>query len=331
MKFRRIALCCLPLSVIVAVAAGIALSRPVLVSWGPASAHRTASASPTVAPAANIAAANIAAADQARNAAADQAHRAAADQARRAATASDLAQRKASLTAALSAMAAAQNVHYFAVAVLDHKTGVSYTFGADDAFETASVVKVEILAALLLRARKDGHGLTAGEQSLANVMIRQSDNAAATALWRKIGDAAGLRAANHTLGLTETVPGTGGWWGRTRTTVSDQVRLLDAIANPAGPLGDSNQVILNLMGRVVADQNWGVSAAANSGESTVLKNGWMPRTNMGGRWTVNSVGRITGTHTDVTLAVMSRGHATLSHGIAFVENIARLSRTQLAW
>ncbi|MDT5029208.1 MAG: hypothetical protein QOE61_5634 [Micromonosporaceae bacterium] len=272
---------------------------------------------------------NIAVADRPLSAVADQARRAVADRARRAAAASKLARRKASLTATLNAMAAPPGAPHFAVAVLDHRTGVTYTFGADKAFETASVVKVEILAALLLDARDAGRTLTAMARHQANVMIRRSDNAAATAMFRKIGSVRGLRAANHTLGLTATVPSRR--WGWTKTTASDQVKLLDAIADPAGPLGDSNQTILNLMGSVVADQDWGVSAAAGTGESTVLKNGWMPRTSLGSGWAVNSVGRITGANTNVTLAMMTRGHVTMRQGVAFVEKIARIARSTLAW
>jgi hypothetical protein len=238
---------------------------------------------------------------------------------------------QASLTAALETMAAAPDAPDFAVAVLDHRTGLSYTFHSDDAFQTASVVKVEILAELLLQARQDNRPLTTQELDLATAMIRQSDNDAATALWTQIGDVQGLTAADAALGLTDTVPGTGGWWGLTTTTVSDQVKLLDTIADPDGPLGSANQVIIDLMGSVDADQNWGVSAAAETGESTALKNGWMTSQDQDGRWTVNSVGRITGADTDATLAVLTRGHTSLDTGIAFVENIAKLTRTELTW
>jgi hypothetical protein len=321
MKARRIAPWCLPLSVmmVLAIAADSTVSgsfSALGVSWQAPPVLPAATASLTHDPATNIAVADLP-------------RRTTADQARRAAAARKLARRKASLTAALNAMAAPPGAPHFAVAVLDHRTGISYTFGADNAFETASVVKVEILAALLLDARDAGRTLTAKERRQANVMIRRSNNAAATAMFRKIGSARGLRAANHTFGLTATVPKRR--WGWTKTTAADQVKLLDAIADPAGPLGDSNQTILNLMGSVVADQDWGVSAAAGAGEFTVLKNGWMPRTSLGRGWAVNSVGRITGTKTNVTLAMMTRGHVTMRQGIAFVENIARITRSELAW
>ena len=261
----------------------------------------------------------------------------AASPAAAAVSASELAQREASLTAALSAMAAQPGAPQFAVEVEDHITGETFAYGIDESFQTASVVKVEILAETLLQAKQSGQPLTADQQALADKMIRQSDNAAASTLWKQIGDTAGLSAANMALGLNATVPGTDGYWGLTTTTVSDQVRLLDAIANPSGPLGDDNQVLLNLMGSVEADQQWGVSAAANSGETVQLKNGWMQpvsdtdtNTNTN-PWTVNSVGRITGPDTDVTIAILSHGHTTLDGGITFVQNIATLTRAQLGW
>jgi hypothetical protein len=215
----------------------------------------------------------------------------------------------------------------FSVAAIDHVTGATYTFRAGEAFETASIVKVDILAALLLRAQDAGRDLTAAQRSLADDMIRYSDNEAASALWWTIGGAAGLARANKRLGLTETSPGQDGWWGLTTTTVADQIRLVDAIADPDGPLDDdSREYILALMRGVDPDQDWGVSAGALPGETAALKNGWMPRSNQDGRWTVNSVGWVTGGGTDLTVAVLSRGHASSAAGIAFVEEVARLVR-----
>ncbi len=219
------------------------------------------------------------------------------------------------------------------MAVTDHRTGQTFTYGADEAFQAASVVKVEILAATLLQARQAGHTLTADQQNLAEKMIRASDNGAASALWKQIGDTAGLTAANAAYGLTDTVPGTNGYWGLTTTTASDQVRLIDAVADPSGPLGDTNQVLLDLMGSVNDDQQWGISAAARPGESVQLKNGWMQPVDKDSPWTINSVGRITDADADTvaTIAVLSRGHTTLDSGIAFVQSVANLTRTQLNW
>jgi hypothetical protein len=237
-------------------------------------------------------------------------------------------QRQAVLLAALTALDTATTVE-FAVSIVDHKTGTTFSYEGDQPFDTASVVKVEILASLLLQARQEGHSISSDQRDLANVMITQSDNDAASTLWSEIGDADGLREANRAFGLTSTDPGDNGYWGLTTTTASDQVRLLDGIANPAGPLGSANATVLDLMGDVVSDQSWGVSAAARSGETTILKNGWLPLDSDDGLWEVNSIGRITGTGTDVTIAVLSHGNADLDDGIALVERVAQLTRTQL--
>lgn len=231
----------------------------------------------------------------------------------------------AALTAALDAYAATVPAQ-FAVAVLDHRTGLSYTYGGDLAIRTASVVKVDILAAVVLRAQDAGRELTATEQSLATAMIRSSDNDAASNLWWSIGGSAGLAQAEARLGLTETVPGTGEYWGATTTTVADRIRLLDTIADPAGPLAAHRDYILGLMGTVDADQAWGVSAAATGADAVSLKNGWI---GLDGGWTVNSVGRITGPTTDLTIAVLSRYQASYRDGIASVEQIAALARSEL--
>ena len=57
------------------------------------------------------------------------------------------------------------------VAVLDPETGQSAVYG-DGAFDSASIVKVDILAALLLQAQDAGRELTAPEKSYATAMIK---------------------------------------------------------------------------------------------------------------------------------------------------------------
>jgi hypothetical protein len=235
--------------------------------------------------------------------------------------------RQATLTAALAAYAATDQAE-FALAVVDHRTGLSYTFNGDEAFATASVVKVDILAALLLRAQDAGRGLTATEQDLADIMIRYSDNDAASTLWWMIGGADGLAAADERLGLTGTVPGPDGWWGMSTTTVSDRVRLLDVIADPDGPLASFRDYVLDLMSRVAADQAWGASAGADPEETVALKNGWVDDAT--GTWIINTTGRITGPDTDLTIVVLSDRQPGYAAGVAAVERIVALVRSALA-
>jgi beta-lactamase class A len=241
-----------------------------------------------------------------------------------------LAQREKALTAALDAYTKKAAVP-FAVAVVDGRTGNSYAYKPTTAFETASIVKVDILATLLLRAQDSGRSLTSSESALATRMIRASDNDAATSLWNEVGEVSGVSSANRRLGLTTTHP-SGEGWGLSTTTVRDQTRLLAELADPAGPLSaKSKTYMLNLMSTVNADQNWGVSAAAHTGEKTALKNGWLSRDTEDGRWIINSVGRITGPKTDLRMAILSHGHADMDSGTSFVEDIAELVRKRLQW
>jgi Beta-lactamase enzyme family len=238
------------------------------------------------------------------------------------------AQRVKALDAALKKYAA--TVPEFSVAVLDRDTGRRYSFRGTEKYETASVVKVQVLACLLLTAQDARRDLTATELSLAKRMIRLSDNDATTSLFSRLGRASGLGACNKRLGLTQTR--VSGSWGLTRTTVNDQVRLLSELVDPAGPLdAGSRRLAYTLMSTVDESQDWGVPAAARAGEKFTVKNGWLARSTENYRWIVNSVGRITGSGTDVSIAVLSHDNATMSSGITVVQKVATLTRRHLKY
>ncbi|MEW1567952.1 MULTISPECIES: serine hydrolase [unclassified Streptomyces] len=203
------------------------------------------------------------------------------------------------------------------VAVLDVDSGESAAYG-DGTFDTASIVKVDILAALLLRAQDADRKLTAQEKAYATTMIENSDNASATALWAAIGRADGLDAANKRFGLTGTKGGDGELWGLTRTTAGDQLTLLQQVFGDESELGAASRTYLQgLMGKIATGQRWGVSAAADGGR-WALKNGWLPRTATG-LWDINSIGRVTVDGHDYLVAALSDGNSTQAQGISLVE------------
>ncbi|MDF0376277.1 class A beta-lactamase-related serine hydrolase [Streptomyces sp. KA12] len=214
-----------------------------------------------------------------------------------------------------------------AVLSLDGRSPKPLLNGKDASYDTASIVKVDILAALLLQSQDAGRHLTAQERALAEPMIRNSDNAATNALWREIGGAPGLEAANKRIGMTATKGGHGPKWGLTQTTASDQIRLLRCVFGGAGPSKadlqlnkESRAYIQSLMTRVASDQSWGVSAA--SGSSHALKNGWLQRT-ASGLWDTNSVGRVTVDGHSYLVAVLSDGSPSMNEGISVVERAAK--------
>ncbi|WP_369395065.1 serine hydrolase [Streptomyces sp. CG1] len=200
-------------------------------------------------------------------------------------------------------------------------SGESAGYG-DAAFDTASIVKVDILATLLLQAQDADRQLTPAERSYATKMIENSDNASATALWHTIGRADGLDAANKRFGLTATSGGDGELWGLTQTTAADQLVLLQQVFGTGSRLSTaSRSYVQGLMKSVEADQRWGVSAVAD-GNSWALKNGWLARSTTG-LWDVNSIGRVTVDGTGYLVAVLSKGTESQAEGIALVEAAAK--------
>ncbi|SNS27799.1 Beta-lactamase class A [Actinoplanes regularis] len=232
------------------------------------------------------------------------------------------------LDAALKKYAA--TVPEFSVAVLDKKTGESYAYRGDEHYETASVVKVQVLACLLLTAQDGGRKLTSLEDTRAGKMIRLSDNQSTTELFKSLGGRSGIQKCDKRMGLTGTTVNNA--WGLTRTTVSDQVKLLSQLVSDDSPLSEkARDYAHKLMSTVDSQQRWGVPAAARTGEEFTVKNGWLPRSTENNLWIVNSVGRITGDDVDVSIAVLSHGHKTQQAGEAVIEKVVKTTRNLLRY
>ncbi|WP_075027648.1 serine hydrolase [Streptomyces mirabilis] len=228
--------------------------------------------------------------------------------------------RDALLAKAMKAVAL-ENGAAVSVAVFDIDSGEGAAYG-EGAFDTASIVKVDILATLLLQAQDADRHLTAAEKTYATAMITNSDNASASALWDIIGQADGLDAANKRFGLTGTSGGDGALWGLTQTTAADQLTLLQQVFGDDSALGEASRTYLQgLMGEIAADQHWGVSAAAD-GTQWALKNGWLARSSTG-LWDINSIGRVTVDGDEYLVATLSNGNTTKAKGISVVEAAAK--------
>ncbi|MFF4901846.1 serine hydrolase [Streptomyces sp. NPDC001068] len=179
-------------------------------------------------------------------------------------------------------------------------------------------------------AADDRRELTAREHDLATAMVENSDNDATSTLWATIGRAGGLDKANERLGLKQTKGGEGTVWGLTQTTAADQVRLLQDVFGSVSPLdAASRATVRHLMSHIATDQDWGVSAAADTGTSTALKNGWLQRSQTS-LWDVNSIGRIEKNGRIFYVAVLMNGADTEQHGIGLVEQAARAAVTSFA-
>ena len=210
----------------------------------------------------------------------------------------------------------------FSVAVLDVATGESASYGSGS-FDTASIVKVDIVAALLHQAQEEGRSLTDRERTLAKAAIERSDNASASALFEEIGGEAGLEDFNRLIGLTDTDVGSNGYWGLTQTTAGDQLKLLQVVFGADSVLSSESQAYeQSLMTDVIDSQRFGVSSAADDAVDAALKVGYLQRSATG-LWDVNSIGQIEAGGETYLVVVLSEGNVSYDAGVTLVDEVAR--------
>jgi beta-lactamase class A len=216
-------------------------------------------------------------------------------------------------------------------AVYDVRTGQTWHLGQGQPQAEASVVKLDVLETLL--AEKDGNGLSASDQSLAEEMIEDSDNAAATSLWYGVGGAASIRSFNAKAGLTGTAlsscvvcpwfpwPG----WGLTTTTPDDQIALLKQLVTPSSVLTSAERAYaLSLMKDVTPSQRWGVGYGVPADVTVALKDGWLPLRGTDSEWQINSVGWISGGGRNYLMAVLTSENPTEQYGIDTISQLAAM-------
>jgi hypothetical protein len=209
------------------------------------------------------------------------------------------------------------------VGVIDQKTGEWAVYNHKASFHTASIVKADILATLLLRHQANGTSLTHYEQALAVQMIEASDNDAAQDLWNDDDEADGIADADAQLGLHHTTPAQGGYWGLTTTTAVDQLRLLSDLVSDRSPLtAASRSFELGLMRHVEPSQAWGVTKAATPKTVYAVKNGWLPDPQL---WVINSIGVVHHAGHLLLLAVLSDDQPSEAVGVAQVEAAAAVA------
>ena len=217
--------------------------------------------------------------------------------------------------------------------VYDIETGQTWSLGQGQPQAEASVVKLDVLETLLAE-RGDGRArLPATDQSLAQQMIEDSDNAAATSLWYAVGGAAGIRSFNAAAGLRHTSPSPCvdcpgfSWpgWGLTTTTPTDQISLLRDLVEPNALLTSAERrYALSLMENVTPSQRWGITGGVPPQATVALKNGWLPLDSTGTDWQINSVGWISGGRADYLMAVLTSGNPTEQYGIDTINELAAI-------
>ncbi|KOV84219.1 hypothetical protein ADL01_08850 [Streptomyces sp. NRRL WC-3618] len=214
------------------------------------------------------------------------------------------------------------------VGVYDRSTKTTCVYREQTAYDSASVVKVTVLATLLWDAQKQHRALTAREKTLSQAMITKSDNDSTTRLWNQLG-LAKIRGFLAAAAMTQTKPGANGYWGLTQITARDEQKLLMLTTLTNSVLTDNSRAyIQKLMSEVIASQRWGTPKGVPSGVSVHVKNGWLQRASYG--WRVHSVGTFKGRGHDYMITVLTHGNSTWNYGIATIEGVAKVVHKDLA-
>ena len=219
-------------------------------------------------------------------------------------------------------------------AVYDVAAGQTWTLGPQHPQAEASIVKLDILETLYAQ-QGNGPALAGTDQSLAQQMMEDSDNAAATSLWNAVGGPRRIQSFNTAAGLTHTLPSSCvtcpgfAWpgWGLTTTTPADQIVLLRELIEPSTLLTDAQRhSALEFMENVTPGQRWGVTGGVPPQATVALKNGWLPLNSARTDWQINSIGWVKGSGRNYLMAVLTTGNPTEQYGI---DTINRLSA--MAW
>ncbi|HEX3957986.1 MAG TPA: serine hydrolase [Trebonia sp.] len=223
--------------------------------------------------------------------------------------------------------------------VYDLSTGQQRTLGQQVPQAEASVVKLEILEAVLNQRAAQHVVLSLTEQELTPPMIEQSDNEAATTLWGDVGGARGMRAFDHKVGLVHTSPSNclqcpgSSWpgWELSTTTPQDQITLLRQLVQPSGGLDRNDQkYALHLLENVTPSQRWGVSGGVPAGVMVALKNGWLPLGAGNSDWQINSVGWVSGDGRNYLMVVLSTGNPSEQYGIDTLSHLGAMVWSAMA-
>ena len=217
------------------------------------------------------------------------------------------------------------------LAASDAADGLTCALRQSEHFYSASVIKVTIISALLLKKGGPAH-LTTAQRDLAFLMITQSSNSAATKLWNEVGVSHMQRFLNEAR-MRQTVLSSA--WGLTLITAHDELRLLHLLTTKGKVLSNSSRAyVLRLMSKVVAAERWGVSAGAPSDVTVHIKNGWLPYPRKND-WRINSIGAFTGKGIAYQIVILTappsigEGQAE-GYGIQTVQAAAGVINRQLA-
>lgn len=179
---------------------------------------------------------------------------------------------------------------------------------------SASVVKVMFMIALLREPSVRHDALTAGEKALLGPMIKRSDNQSAAAIYNRVGEAALYKLARDAgLDHFTTQP----LWGLTTITSGSQARLFNRLERYIPKR--HRAYAMKLLARIVPSQRWGIPKFAPEGWRLHYKGGWAGRPN----WRVNQVMTLRRSQRRFSVAILTRDQPSKEYGEETIEGVAK--------
>lgn len=209
----------------------------------------------------------------------------------------------------------------WSVAVTDLRTGCEYGVRRNRVMTSASVMKIQYLAALTQQAAEEGRRLSSTERSLAEAMMHYSLNPETGAIIGRVGGNPALERLDPVVGAVATTHVSP--FGATLTTAADRTSVALATLHGDNSLdGSAIEMAREVVAGLHPAQAWGISAGVPADHDVLLKNGFFPLTGFG--WRVASSGIVTDPFGGAyAITILTDTNATQLGGIEMVEAISR--------
>jgi hypothetical protein len=214
--------------------------------------------------------------------------------------------------------------------IQDVRDGCEFHLHSTMRITTASVIKAQVLGAVLLKAQSEHRSLDARERHDIHPMIHDSfNNPYVPDLYNDVGGIAGMDRFDrkmHAFHTTNTEE-----YGATVTTSNDRTNIVRRMLYGGGPMHSAyRKVAWHYMSHVTPTQRWGITAGMRRGWSVALKNGFYPLGS--GNWRVGSTGflRAPGSDRGYAITIMTDNDITQADGMRLVQEVARRAAERLA-
>ena len=198
-------------------------------------------------------------------------------------------------------------------AVVD-EDGRMHASHPDRVHNSASVVKVLFMLALLREPGVRHDELTRSEKALLQPMIQRSDNQAANAVYTRVGEPALYDVADD-IGLDHFT--TQPTWGLTTITAGSQARFLSRIQRYIPKR--HRAYAMRLLSNIVPSQRWGIPPVAPKGWELYFKGGWSGRPS----WRINQVMLLRRPPRSFAVAILTREQPSKAYGEESIEGVAK--------